>query len=170
MAKYKELSDYFKKIATESTFIQHSPTAKRFLRMNIEEWIVGSSVAVATGNPFIVFINYIADYGSTHQTTKNMQLMFYVMKAIPPNDMDADEGARDLTERVLEEILTRIRFDSQNNNEGNLLESAFDKINDVRIVPADKRTGAAVYVGWQCTIKLPEFFAKCYTPGNWITP
>ena len=169
MARYKQLSDYFEKIATESVFIEHSPTSKRFLRMNIEEFITGSPTGIATGKPILVLINYIADFGSSHQTTKTNQLMFYVMQSVKLNDMDSDADARDLTERVVEEILTRLRYDSQNSNEGNLLQSAFDKIN-ARIVPAEKRMSGANYVGWQCSIRMPEFFSKCYNPANWITP
>jgi len=156
-------------LATENVDIQHSPTAKRFLRMNIEEFIVSSNLSLATGNCFIVLINYIADFGFTHQATKNNQLMFYVMHSVKPNDMDADAYAREITERVAEDILLRMQYDSQNNNAQNIFENGFDRIN-ARMVPAEKRTASGNYVGFQVSIKLPEFFSRCYNPAKWTTP
>lgn len=171
MDNYIDFANYFEQIATEHLKINHSPTKKKFYRMDIEEFISGTGIKLpaATEGPALVFINYITDFmwkGS--HTVNQKQIMFYVVKGYKLKDYDEKDEARNECEEVMEEILVRMKKDSI---EGlSLLQRSLDKLDNVRIVPISMTTNAGTYVGMQGSFLLPKIFQKCYDPTKWLQP
>lgn len=171
MANYADYINYFEQLAEEHVKIQHNKTAdkgKKFFRMNIEELISGSLRSLVTDDstPFIVFINYITDYGQTHQPLKTNQLMFYVLAGQKTRDWDSETTARDTCEVVAQNFLARIRHDSMNGD--STWNSSADVIKS-RLVAAEFKGSANTYHGWQVSLSVSSPTTDlCYDENKWI--
>lgn len=169
MANYSETIAYFKSICENNLKIAHSASNKKFFRMNMEEFLSGSiqDLPNKSHGAFMVFINYIGEYGQpTHHPLDTKQLMFYILHGYEPGAFDEDDTSRTTSETVLEEIILKMQFDSQNNHV--FFDHSFDQIQRVRRIPVEIRTGAGNYIGWQCSFYLSNPINKCHNPINWL--
>ncbi len=169
MANYSETIAYFKNLCVTNLKIAHAASSKKFFRMNMEEFLSGSvqELPNKTDGAFMVFINYIGEYGEpTHDVLDTKQLMFYVLQGYEPGAFDDDDAARTNTEEVLEEIILKMRYDSQKDHV--FFDHSYDQIKRTRRIPVEIRTSAGNYIGWQCSFYHSNPISKCHNPLNWL--
>lgn len=164
MAKYSEWRNYFEQIAIEHVVIQHSSSEKTFFAKDIEELFANGKHAFPGNRPFLVFINYITDRKHTSRPVKDHDMMFFVLKQHQRNDVHALIQARDETEEITDDILRRMKHDSQNDL-APVFEHSFDKING-RTIPLTL-PGNTPYSGWQTTFKTIASFNDCFDATKW---
>lgn len=136
--------------------------------MSMEEFLSGSIRTLPSSDlgPALVFINYIRDFKTIPTSViTTQQIMFYILQCYRPDDFDDENFARKVCQDVVEDILLRMVEDSQNNHA--FFKHSFDKIDRVRIVPAEVKTPSGNYVGWQVSVYLDRPFNKCYDPLKW---
>jgi hypothetical protein len=80
-------------------------------------------------------------------------------------DFEKEDAARGFTERICEDIILRMKNDSNNND--TFLRHSYDEIANTRIIPAELKNASGNYVGWQVVISLTRKFNTCYNQSNW---
>lgn len=169
MATYSETIAYFEGLCTNNLQIAHSPTKKKFFRMNIEEFLSGTVATLPNhaDGPCFVFINYIGDYGQpTQDVLDTKQLMFYILHGSKHMDYNGENTARTVAEDVLEQFILKMQYDSQNDHV--FFDHSFDQIKRVRRIPVEVKTATGTYVGYQCSMYLSNPVNKCHNPLNWL--
>lgn len=168
MGDYQTGVQYFEQLCTENTSVNHSATEKKFFRMDIEEFLTGSKNELPsyTAGVFVVFINFIKDYYFNAGNKDKTQLMLYFLQGYKKGDYDSEMSARNAAEEVMKQFLAKMQLDS---NAGHpFFTHGFDKIDKIRIVPAEIRSTSR-WVGWQCSITFDKPIAICHDPNNWTS-
>lgn len=166
MSKYSDFVQYFENLATYNIAISHGPNSKKFYRMNIEELLSGikNDLPSPASGPFMIFINYIRELNHVASFKDKKQFMFFIMQGYSDGDWDEEQAARDATEIVVDQILTRMVNDSTAGNP--IFNYSFDKIDGVKIIPTELKANLT-YVGWQVSFNLDKQYIECYDPSKW---
>jgi len=172
MANYQDTVNYFETLSVQHYKILHTATSKKFYRVSIEEFLNGSVRELPNydAGPCLVLINYIKDIGVSQRNTPNdtQQIMFFVLQGFGVDNFNEEETARNNCEDTVDEILVRMRKDSQEGHA--FFNYSYDVINRTRKIPAEIKTPSGIHVGWQVSIYLERPFAKCYDANKWIIP
>jgi len=168
MATYQEIENYFQNLAQTHPLIKDGVHGQKFFRMNIEEFITGSisKLPEKDKGPFLVLINFIRDFNGKGITKDKKQIMFFVMQSYLLKNWEDESLKRQITETVVEEILLKMKHDSVNNSP--IFNRGLDSLDRVRIIPAELKTSAGSYVGWQVVFEITHEFNKCFDPNIWI--
>lgn len=163
---YQEYVTYFRNLAETHVSILHTDQEKRFFRMNIEEFYTGiaGNLAIPDEKCIFVLIDYTKKPKSNPEPKQNIDCMFYVLRSNTMQDFDREEQSLAICEEIINDILVRMRNDS---NEGlELFGHGFDAVNGVHISPETIKAHACSFVGWSCSFEYVKQFAVCYDPSK----
>jgi hypothetical protein len=113
-AKFSDLVDYFRQIASEHKSIQHTATNKHFFRFELDE--VLSGIANNLKYPAMILEGYEVDYSesSSDNISRLRSGAFWIIgKVSDIKDFDRIHQVWDECEEIGNDILVRIRADKE---------------------------------------------------------
>lgn len=166
MENYQDFVEYFEQGCMQNNMIAHSATKKKFFRMNIEEFIMGSHSDLPgfDDGPFFVLINYLDDYKFTHQPSERKQLMFYVLQGAPSGDYDKEMQVRNNADIVVKQWISKMLNDSRTGHA--IFQHGLDRPENIRKI-SHSIHGSANYYGWQVVVSFSKPVSLKYEPNDW---
>lgn len=162
---YQEAVTYFEAIAVNHIRIQHSPSEQRFFRMSIEELYVGSSSTISSIDKFVlILVDVKSKINETPQPFKNYEVLFYIMRSATDTDFENEADSFAGAESVVDDILRRIRYDSNENHP--FFGRGMDALRDVSISPETIYQGSVKLVGYSCYFTYKIQFNPTYDPSK----
>ena len=125
---------------------------------------MAGNLAIPDNQCILVLIDYTKKPKSNPLPNQNIDCMFYVLRSNTIVDFDREEQSMAVCEEIINDILVRMRHDS---NEGNtLFGHGFDAVNGVHISPESIRAHSCSFIGWSCSFEVVKQFIHCYNPAK----
>lgn len=171
MKTYKDYSDYFENLAIQHSLIPHTVNNKKaFSRINIEEAITGFRTAISEKSIIMILTNYLYRVieGGGNDRMKAIDMSFFIVGYHKPNDFDAETTVRNQCEKIVDDIISRIRFESetQTADSNSFWYNSQSRIKDWVVNPVSN-VGDINNAGYQVSFSFHVPFNSCVDTNIW---
>ena len=166
MAGFETLCNYFENIATQHEAIEHTPSDPRFFLVSLEDAINGECDIEFGGYSLLLPNVTWSPKDDGGEVKQEMDIMFFVLGYVENQDFEAQKQIYIDTEKIVQDILNRIKSDSI--NEANNETFFYGSQNRIKANVVQTTFPTSIQSrGWQVNIKITPFYSECVDATKW---
>lgn len=171
MIGLQEYIAYFKNFATQHEDIAHEEeTGKEaFVRSNVEELLTGLRTKLHTRGYIMRLFTpeWTIEDNKSANAMKSMRCSLIISGYAPTDDFDKEHEAMDKSEAIIEQIINRMKKDSQNEtlDENAIFYKSLRTLNKIDVYP--QQGTDENHHGYMLTFTITPFYNPCVDNTQW---